>query len=160
MVYAKRKQGGLFSLRVKGGIFVASSNKTTHYALCQWQPDDPVLREDFNADNTKIDGLLKALDQKAYQLTPVFGTYAGTHSDNTQTINVGFKPSFVLVMPNGGYNVNAKKLDYSMAFTGRDSENLTLTSSGFTVKGSLNYADSQGLTETIYKNPYRYMALR
>ena len=139
---------------------MASSNRTTHYALCQWQPDDPVLREDFNADNVKLDGMLKTLEQKAYQLTPVFGTYAGTHSDNTQIINLGFKPSFVLVMPNGGYSMNAKKLDYAVAFTGQDAENLSLTNNGFTVKSSLNYADAQGLSESVYKNPYRYMALR
>lgn len=34
--------------------------KTTNYQLNQWDPDDRILRVDFNADNTAIDAALKA----------------------------------------------------------------------------------------------------
>lgn len=37
------------------------TNKTPNYQLSQWERDDRVLMEDFNADNTKIDGVLKTL---------------------------------------------------------------------------------------------------
>jgi len=36
------------------------SNFTQNYKLNQWEPDDRVLRTDFNADNAKIDAALKA----------------------------------------------------------------------------------------------------
>jgi len=40
------------------------SNFTPNYQLNQWEPDDRVLRTDFNADNAKIDAALGALDQR------------------------------------------------------------------------------------------------
>lgn len=35
------------------------TNHTENYNLSQWEATDPVLREDFNADNAKIDEALK-----------------------------------------------------------------------------------------------------
>ena len=40
---------------------MASTNKTENFALNQWVGTDPVLMEDFNADNAKIDAALAAL---------------------------------------------------------------------------------------------------
>ena len=37
-----------------------STNQTPNYQLSQWEATDQVLRADFNADNAKIDGALKA----------------------------------------------------------------------------------------------------
>ena len=37
-----------------------STNHTTNYNLNQWEATDKVLRTDFNEDNAKIDGALKA----------------------------------------------------------------------------------------------------
>ena len=31
-----------------------ATNYTTNYDLCQWEPTDPVIRTDFNADNAKL----------------------------------------------------------------------------------------------------------
>jgi len=42
---------------VKGAFFMPS-NFTPNYNLNQWEPDDRVLRTDFNADNAKIDAAL------------------------------------------------------------------------------------------------------
>lgn len=39
---------------------MASTNKTTHLRLNQWIASDPVLRVDFNADNSKIDAEVNA----------------------------------------------------------------------------------------------------
>ena len=36
------------------------SNQTPNYALNQWERDDRILMDDFNADNTKIDAAIKA----------------------------------------------------------------------------------------------------
>ena len=40
---------------------MASSKHTTQYQLNQWQAGDPVLREDFNSDNLKLENALAAL---------------------------------------------------------------------------------------------------
>jgi len=40
------------------------SNYTPNYQLNQWEPDDRVLRTDFNADNLKIEAALTALSGK------------------------------------------------------------------------------------------------
>lgn len=42
-----------------------ASGYTTHYGLCQWQPTDKFLREEFNQDNEKIDSALGQAEAKA-----------------------------------------------------------------------------------------------
>lgn len=42
-----------------------ASGYTANYGLCQWQPGDKFLREEFNQDNGKIDEALKAAEDKA-----------------------------------------------------------------------------------------------
>jgi len=41
-----------------------ASNYTSNYNLCQWAASDKVLRTEFNADNTKIDAAIKAVDSR------------------------------------------------------------------------------------------------
>lgn len=43
-------------------------NHTQNYQLNQWEPGDPVLRTDFNADNAKIDEVLHRVDQRGLHL--------------------------------------------------------------------------------------------
>ena len=38
-----------------------ASGQTQYYGLNQWEAADQVLRTEFNADNQKIDGALKAM---------------------------------------------------------------------------------------------------
>lgn len=35
-----------------------ASNYTSNYGLCQWDPEDKVVRTDFNADNARIDAAI------------------------------------------------------------------------------------------------------
>ena len=52
--------------------------KTTNYQLNQWEPTDRVLREDFNADNRKIE---EALDQlKNQRSLDLLYTYTAENS--------------------------------------------------------------------------------
>lgn len=44
-----------------------ASNYTANYGLCQWEPGDKFLREEFNQDNEKIDTALEATAKKADQ---------------------------------------------------------------------------------------------
>lgn len=41
-----------------------ASNYTSNYKLCQWAASDRVLRTEFNADNTKIDAAIKAVNTR------------------------------------------------------------------------------------------------
>ena len=90
-----------------------STNYTEHYNLCQWEPADKVLREDFNADNAKLDAALAAQQtaiekaqadvDAAYRpaFPPVVtGCYSGSGAASA-TIRLGFRPRAVLVLPNG-----------------------------------------------------------
>ena len=39
-----------------------ATNYTANYGLCQWEPEDNFLREEFNQDNAKIDAALAGHD--------------------------------------------------------------------------------------------------
>ena len=43
---------------------------TEHYQLSQWQPQDRVLRTEFNQDNAKLDGALHALAESQGRAAP------------------------------------------------------------------------------------------
>lgn len=44
-----------------------ATKHTANYSLNQWEATDPVLRTDFNADNSKIDAALKSLNTTVQQ---------------------------------------------------------------------------------------------
>ena len=106
-----------------------AANYTEHYQLNQWEPEDKVLRTDFNADNLKIDGALVALAEgKANQETLnslseqvtaldgralrwAVGSYTGTGtygSDSPCTLNfsksLGRAPVFFMVRRESDYS--------------------------------------------------------
>lgn len=45
-----------------------STNHTTNYNLCQWEPTDPVVRTDFNADNARLEAALSSLEERVAEL--------------------------------------------------------------------------------------------
>jgi len=52
------------------------SNYTPNYNLNQWEPDDRVLRTDFNADNAKIEAALSSLEERVSALDSLAGKLA------------------------------------------------------------------------------------
>ena len=73
-----------------------ATNYTTNYALCQWEPTDPVIRTDFNADNAKLDAALAVLSEsRNCQIYTT--TYTGTGSGG-RTLTFPRKPILVFVM--------------------------------------------------------------
>ena len=64
-----------------------ASSYTEHFQLNQWAAEDPVLREDFNADNAKLDKVIPRI---------VTGTYTGDGTAD-RTIQLGFRPKAVLL---------------------------------------------------------------
>lgn len=88
---------------------MASTNKTENIGLNQWVASDPVLREDFNADNAKIDAALKSMGEELTNglegirsglLKVTTGSYVGTGtsgSTNPNTLTFDFEPLLVFV---------------------------------------------------------------
>ena len=98
------------------------SNQTPNYQLSQWVKSDQVKMEDFNADNVKLDGALKAQAETLSGLNATIsalqntvagkqdsagavkitaGSYTGNGSAS-RTVSVGFTPKAVLVMNSQG----------------------------------------------------------
>lgn len=137
---------------------MASTCETNHYKLYQRETDDPVLREDFNQDNLKIDEVLGRLDQTLAALQPVFGIYSGTGRDQVQTIRLNFAPSAVIVFPRTSYETTGYYGAINIATKDYDAYALHLKSDGFTVTNAVNLGPgNSGITIV---NPYCYFAWR
>ena len=63
-----------------------STNHTRNYDLCQWEASDKVLREDFNADNAKIDA---ALGSHATQIAQALTTAGNAFSPGKLPVVTG-----------------------------------------------------------------------
>lgn len=73
-----------------------ASNFTENYGLCQWEATDQVLREEFNQDNIKIEQAILAASTSPSCVT---GSYMG--NGETITVELGFQPSFLVIIPTG-----------------------------------------------------------
>jgi len=148
-----------------------STNYTKNYKLCQWEPSDPVLRTDFNADNAKLETALtqlsgaadqaKALAQNAQATadaaySPDFPTFkVGYYSGNeevSRSIDVGFRPKAVLLFTsqgttssgNGQYHYGGLSVESCYTY------GLSLHSNGFYVSNSGNDRTNAPLSTYIY----------
>lgn len=119
-----------------------ASNFTENYGLCQWEATDQVLREEFNQDNIKIEQAILAASTSPSCVT---GSYVG--NGETITVELGFQPSFLVIIPTGyqtSYNtdiVGAFGFSGAMTRVNRNSSCglstiCTFTATGFTVSGS------------------------
>lgn len=138
---------------------MGSTNKTSNYALSQWEENDFVLREDFNEDNVKIDAQLKTMSNTLGNLGIVTGVYNGTGDTATRYITLGFRPAFVLVTPWGGY-FGEEQEDICLAVNGSNARFVSITSNGFSVTDRCNVVSGLSTIEGYRKNPYRYIAGR
>lgn len=164
-----------------------ASGQTTHYGLNQWQPEDAVLRTDFNADNAKTDTALNNLQQQiqtkeaalaaaiAGCFSPsnpflVSGKYEGNcvsvDYEPPVTIELGFRPSLLVVMDGGE---GEKDYEYGLLF-GTDQSYLIFRKNGeITYRSGLSFT-STGFIMNIYEHSdynfnvvghtYWYFALR
>lgn len=81
-------------------------NTTANYQLNQWEASDRVSREDFNADNQKIDAALAAVPHAASGVYYGTGTY-GESSPNTLTFDFAPRAAFIMKVHNDRYGVLA-----------------------------------------------------
>lgn len=124
-------------------------NYTTNYHLPQWAETDRIMMEDFN-------DAMETIDQGLAALPYVMGSYTG--NNGTITINLGFRPSFVVVMGNAGYNDSMQdSIRYSGYFAdGHTFDTVTVTDTGFSItREAYHYPE---LNDGGKK--YRYVAFR
>ena len=163
-----------------------ASGQTTHYGLNQWQPEDAVLRTDFNADNAKTDTALNNLEQligtkEAALLASIsqcygpknpalvtgsyVGSCLGTSTQVPITIQLGFRPSLLLILDGTQENDDdyALLVEVPQAYMilrrdgqGRYLEGLTFSDSGFTV----NIYNGTDYNFNVHGHTYYYFALR
>lgn len=121
-----------------------ATNHTPNFGLCQWEANDAVLREDFNADNLVLDAALQGLKTAPCCVT---GTYLGGTDPNKVEVNVGFRPSFLVIVSDRSSQDDRYNMDQMsvLAFTGcyltilRSSSNTSkatdiFTDTGFTLE--------------------------
>ena len=130
-------------------------NHTPNYNLPQWELDDLIRMEDFNAMNSSIEAGLdsnaataasavnianfaKATAIAASQKPYVVGTYTGT--GETIDIELGFRPSFLIVsgMKETRSPNSTEEYDRSFAMTGghiKMSQRLKILDTGFRAFG-------------------------
>lgn len=100
-----------------------ATNHTANYNLNQWEATDPVLRTDFNEDNSKLEAALTALNTTAQQHTAQLAqqsaqlavcgnitftttSYVGTGRGKTSSLTFSQKPIFIYICgPEEGANL-------------------------------------------------------
>ena len=133
-------------------------NYTNNYHLPQWAETDRIMMEDFNQAFSDIDEGIKAISDAAY--TPdnkpyVVGSYTG--NGGTQTITLGFQPSFVIIT---AQLANTQDTSFIAISGGNEaSSTLTFTSNGFTVMKGNSHSETYPLTNQNGRF-YHYLALR
>jgi len=132
-----------------------ASNQTANFGLNQWEATDKVLREEFNADNAKIEAAILAAQKSPCCVT---GSYEGGVEGGV-TVELGFKPSFLFVlqgtMPNESNAAVAAlgnadlmlliKYNGPMGLGGA-----TITDTGFCVNGAVTSSYALNLKGSTY----------
>lgn len=125
---------------------------TNNYQLNLWDGEDRILREDFNADNAKIEAALLGASEAAAAaaasgLKIKTGTFSGNGATGTRTYNIGAKPKLVIArttntVSSTSYDTGVMITDFAsilfrsantatMADTGNPA---ALTDTGFSIK--------------------------
>ena len=145
-------------------------NYTTNYHLPQWVESDRVLMEDFNQMCADIDGGIAAAKNAAdtAQNTAnnayapenkpyVIGTYTGSKSP--LTIELGFRPSFLLIAGGVETSNSGSHAKWMVATAGNTfSESVTLTDTGFSLSVPRYDTTSPHLVDG--SRTYSYIAFR
>ena len=125
-----------------------------------WEPDDQVLRTEFNENWQKIDTAVSTAQQTAETQCKA-GTYTGdgkTMAEGGNLIQTGFPPKFVIV--SRGWTNTTRPSSY-LALVGEKTvsgmeEYLTLTATGFKV----GVGSSSFVTLNESGQEYSYLAVR
>ncbi len=139
-----------------------ATNTSEHLGLHLWEPTDQVLRTEFNQNWTKIDTAVNAAQetaeaaQSAAEQRPyVIGSYTG--NGGTQSITLGFQPSFVIIT---AQPANSRDTAFIAVSGGSEAAStLSFTETGFTVMVTPTSYETYPLTNQN-GTFYHYLALR
>ena len=139
-----------------------ATNTSEHLGLHLWEPTDQVLRTEFNQNWTKIDTAVNAAQetaeaaQSAAEQRPyVIGSYTG--NGGTQSITLGFQPSFVIIT---AQPANSRDTAFIAISGGSEAAStLSFTETGFTVMVAPTPYETYPLTNQN-GTFYHYLALR
>ena len=139
-----------------------ATNTSEHLGLHLWKPTDQVLRTEFNQNWTKIDTAVNAAQetaeaaQSAAEQRPyVIGSYTG--NGGTQSITLGFQPSFVIIT---AQPANSRDTAFIAVSGGSEAAStLSFTETGFTVMVTPTSYETYPLTNQN-GTFYHYLALR
>lgn len=73
-------------------------NQTSNFGLSQWEKDDRIQMEDFNADNAKIEAALTTLSG-----TVAVGVLEGYDGTTDLSVDLGRQPAMVMVGNRSGW---------------------------------------------------------
>ena len=142
-------------------------NYTKNYHLPQWEESDRVMRTDFNQMCADIDNGIKSAAQaaqtaqgKAEELPYVMGTYSGMGTEQSVTIQVGFRPSFVLIFSSQSHSSYHAVVGRFSAFSEAvsSSNRVKMTDTGFIV--TPHNPDQQFPYINDRNNLYQYIAFK
>lgn len=139
-----------------------ATNTSEHLGLHLWEPTDQVLRTEFNQNWIKIDTAVNAAQetaeaaQSAAEQRPyVIGSYTG--NGGTQSITLGFQPSFVIIT---AQPANSRDTAFIAVSGGSEAAStLSFTETGFTVMVTPTSYETYPLTNQN-GTFYHYLALR
>ena len=139
-----------------------ATNTSEHLGLHLWEPTDQVLRTEFNQNWTKIDTAVNAAQetaeaaQSAAEQRPyVIGSYTG--NGGTQSITLGFQPSFVIIT---AQPANSRDTAFIAISGGSEAAStLSFTETGFTVMVTPTSYETYPLTNQN-GTFYHYLSLR
>ena len=139
-----------------------ATNTSEHLGLHLWEPTDQVLRTELNQNWTKIDTAVNAAQetaeaaQSAAEQRPyVIGSYTG--NGGTQSITLGFQPSFVIIT---AQPANSRDTAFIAVSGGSEAAStLSFTETGFTVMVTPTSYETYPLTNQN-GTFYHYLALR
>ena len=139
-----------------------ATNTSEHLGLHLWEPTDQVLRTEFNQNWTKIDTAVNAAQETAEaaqsaaeQRHYVIGSYTG--NGGTQSITLGFQPSFVIIT---AQPANSRDTAFIAISGGSEAAStLSFTETGFTVMVAHTPYETYPLTNQN-GTFYHYLALR
>ena len=139
-----------------------ATNTSEHLGLHLWEPTDQVLRTEFNQKWTKIDTAVNAAQEtaeaaqsSAEQRPYVIGSYTG--NGGTQSITLGFQPSFVIIT---AQPANSRDTAFIAISGGSEAAStLSFTETGFNVMVTPTSYETYPLTNQN-GTFYHYLALR
>ncbi len=136
-----------------------SSQKTEHYQLHAWEPSDPFLRGEFNANFSALDaalhdGLAAVVALAESRADVVFGSYTGDLT-NGRLIDLGFRPKAV-ILPNRSFAFPwYSDRDGGVFFENTSVTNFSMADNGFLVSHNQEHGMSTNSSGAHYFIAYR-----